>query len=54
MSDLFHSGTLSSLAQDEEQSKAFVRIQEILGEHDASIDADANKAIDTVGWEKAW
>ena len=48
MSDLFHSGTLSSLAQDEGQSKAFVRIQEILGEH------NANKAIDTVGWEKAW
>jgi len=45
----------SSVDRDDERLKALLkRMQEILVEHDGGPDAGAKKAINTVGWEKAW
>jgi len=45
----------TSVDQDDERRKALLnRMREILAEHDCGPDADAKKAINTVGWEKAW
>lgn len=45
----------SSVDRDDEHRKTLLkRMQEILAEHDGGPDADAKKAINTVGWEKAW
>lgn len=43
-----------SLARSEEQKKAFIRVQEIMGQNHGGRDADAAKAVDTQGWEQAW
>ena len=49
-----HDRTIVSIGQDEQHSNAFVRMQEIMAQNHGGFDADAHKAIDTVGWEKAW
>ena len=44
-----------SVDRDDEHRKALLkRMQEILVEHDGGPDAGATRAINTVGWEKAW
>lgn len=45
---------IPSIGRSEEYKKTLKRMQDILTQNDGGFNADAEKAVNTMGWEKAW